>query len=106
MTLQSRTLDITANNMANLDTTGFKVESVMVQTIRRRRKRRARPRQPINYVLDTGTRPQFRPGPLEADGQRRWTWPSTGQGFFTGQTADGPRYTRDGRFTADPTGQR
>ena len=28
-----------------------------------------------------------------------------GQGFFQVQGQDGPRYTRDGRFTTDPTGK-
>ena len=37
MTLQ-RALDITANNIANMDTAGFKAESLMVQNRRRRRR--------------------------------------------------------------------
>jgi flagellar basal-body rod protein FlgF len=102
MTLQ-RALDITANNIANMDTAGFKVESLMVQDDPET-PALAPATQPINYVLDNGVARNFGQGPLEQTANPTDV-AIEGPGFFTVQTASGPRYTRDGRFTVDPTGK-
>ncbi len=102
MTLQ-RSLDITANNIANLDTAGFKVESLMVQDDPQS-PALAPATQPINYVLDNGVARNFGQGSLDQTGNP-FDVAIEGSGFFTLQTANGPRYTRDGRFTSDPTGK-
>jgi flagellar basal-body rod protein FlgF len=102
MTLQ-RSLDITANNIANLDTAGFKVESLMVQDDPET-PALAPATQPINYVLDHGVARNFGQGQLEQTGNQ-FDLAIEGSGFFTVSTAAGPRYTRDGRFTLDPTGK-
>jgi len=102
MTLQ-RALDVTANNIANLDTAGFKVESLMVQTDAET-PALAPATQPINYVLDKGLARNFGQGPLEQTGAQT-DLAIEGPGFFTIQTADGVRYTRDGRFSLDATGK-
>jgi flagellar basal-body rod protein FlgF len=101
MTLR-RQLDIAANNMANVDTVGFKVESLMLQ---------AAPMQanvpgvkglmsPVRYVVDDGVGRDFGQGGLEQT-SNTYDLGLEGDGFFTIQTANGPRYTRDGRFTVD-----
>lgn len=102
MTLQ-RALDVAANNLANVDTVGFKVEEVMVGT------EQATPRntprsQPINFVLDKGVARNFGQGSLDTTGNP-YDVGIDGDAFFTVSTADGPRYTRDGRFTVDASGQ-
>jgi len=102
VTLQ-RALDITANNIANVDTAGFKVESLMVQDDPET-PASAPSTQPINYVLDHGLARNFGQGALEATGSP-FDVAIEGAGFFTIQTANGPRYTRDGRFTIDATGK-
>ena len=102
MTLQ-RSLDITANNIANMDTAGFKAETLMVQTDAQA-PTLAPATQPINYVIDNGVARNFGQGSLEQTGNPLDV-AIEGSGFFTIQTAAGARYTRDGRFTLDPTGR-
>jgi flagellar basal-body rod protein FlgF len=102
MTLQ-RALDVTANNIANMDTAGFKAESLMVETDAQT-PALAPATQPINYVLDNGVARNFGQGPLEQTGNPLDV-AIEGAGFVTVQTAAGARYTRDGRFTVDPTGR-
>jgi flagellar basal-body rod protein FlgF len=102
MTLR-RELDIIANNIANADTSGFKVEDSMTRT-----EAKAAPRTPqsdaIKFVLDDGVARDFGQG-----GMTQTSSPLDlaieGKGFFTIDTPAGPRYTRDGRFTLDAAGQ-
>jgi flagellar basal-body rod protein FlgF len=101
-TLQ-RALEITANNIANADTAGFKLESLLVQT------EPATPPSvpgaaPIAYVLDHGVQRDFTQGELERTGNA-YDLAVDGQGFFQIQTAAGLRYTRDGRFGVDGQNQ-
>jgi flagellar basal-body rod protein FlgF len=102
MTLR-RELDIIANNIANADTTGFKVEDSLTRT-EPKAAPRTRQSDAIKFVLDDGVARDFSQG-----GMSQTTSPFDlgieGQGFFTIDTPAGPRYTRDGRFTLDPTGQ-
>ena len=98
MTLR-RALDITANNVANSDTAGFKVEEQMLQTDAMA-PRRIAGQGPVSYVLDNGVTRDFREGSLERTGNA-YDVAIDGGGFFTVRTAAGPRYTRDGRFSVD-----
>jgi flagellar basal-body rod protein FlgF len=102
MVLQ-RALEVTANNIANMDTAGFKVEQLMVQTDPATPDN-APATEPIKYVLDHGLARNFGQGSMEETGNQT-DLAIEGPGFFTVQTASGPRYTRDGRFTLDPTGK-
>ena len=63
MTLR-RELDIVANNIANADTTGFKVESLMVETAPRAPAMTQGGSNPIKFVLDSGVARDFSPGAL------------------------------------------
>jgi flagellar basal-body rod protein FlgF len=99
-----RALDIAANNIANQDTVGFKVEELMNQTDPISPPRSASNLSPVNYVLDTGVARDFGQGELSQTGNPL-DLALQGPGFFTVQTANGPRYTRDGRFTLDPQNQ-
>lgn len=100
-TLQ-RALDIVANNIANADTAGFKLEQLMVQA------EDATPPAPdapsIAYVLDRGLVRDFSPGALEATGGA-FDVAIDGDGFLQVQTAEGVRYTRDGRLAVNAKNQ-
>ncbi|HEY8616900.1 flagellar basal-body rod protein FlgF [Phenylobacterium sp.] len=99
-----RELDIIANNIANADTAGFKVESLL---------QRAEPKapaftlqgpKPVKFVVADGVARDFGQGAL-----RKTDAPLDiaieGQGFFRVQSAEGERYTRDGRFRTDELGR-
>lgn len=105
MTLE-REMDVIANNVANVDTTGFKLESLMVETDTEHL-----PVDPtnvnlpnINFSLDAGVVRNFTQGALKQTGNPL-AMAIDGQGFFTVMTPQGPRYTRDGRFEMDAQGR-
>lgn len=98
-----RQMEVAANNMANVNTTGFKAEAVLFEPFERRpAQTRERPRD-IAFVRDASIARDFRPGSLQQTGNP-FDLALTGPGFFTVQTAEGPAYTRDGRFQPDATG--
>lgn len=99
MTLQ-RQLDLAANNLANIDTAGFKLEQLMLQSDPLRPQAGGSRLDPIRYVIDDGVARSFAPGALDAT-QRQLDFAVEGDGFFQVRTAQGVRYTRDGRFTLD-----
>ena len=105
MTLQ-RQLDVAANNLANLDTAGFKVEhlSVVDDPIAAPGVSAGLGANPIQYVLDQGATRDFSQGAIEQTGAP-FDVAIEGAGFFSVQTAAGVRYTRDGRFTTDSSNQ-
>jgi flagellar basal-body rod protein FlgF len=99
-----RELDIVANNIANADTTGFKVESLMQSA------RPAAPAftlqgpRPVKFVGEDGVARDFGQGGLRQTGAA-FDFAIEGRGFFQVSTPDGPRYTRDGGFRMDDTGK-
>lgn len=99
LTLQ-RQLDVAANNLANLDTAGFKVEQLMLQSDPLRPAQGRSRLDPIRYVIDDGVARSFAPGAVEKTGSPL-DLAIDGGGFFQVRTADGVRYTRDGRFSLD-----
>jgi len=105
MTLR-RELDVVANNIANADTNGFKVEQLLVGTEVGDRARNAFIRPGVSFVLDNGVGRDFSAGALSQTG-RTLDFAIEGDGaFFKLQDgAGGEAYTRDGAFTLDPTGQ-
>ena len=105
MTLQ-REMDVIANNVANVDSAGFKVESLMVQTDTEHL-----PVDPansalpnVNFALDAGVVRDFGQGALKETGGTL-NLAVEGEGFFKIMTPAGERYTRDGRFTMDAQGR-
>ncbi len=102
MTLR-RELDIAANNIANANTTGFKVEDLMVHTEQARPAKTLDGSSPVKFVLDSGVARNFTQGALTKTGGD-FDLAIEGQAFFKIQTASGERYTRDGRFTTSPEG--
>jgi flagellar basal-body rod protein FlgF len=103
--LLERELDITANNLANADTVGFKFESLMnapdqVTTPSTGGKGGTQ----VTFVTSDGVARDYTQGGLTQTGAPLDV-AINGKGFFTVNTARGPRYTRDGRFMLDPTGK-
>ncbi|MDP3174682.1 MAG: flagellar basal-body rod protein FlgF [Phenylobacterium sp.] len=102
--LLRRELDITANNIANMDTTGFKVESLMAKTEPRAPAVTAQGPRPVKFVMAHGVARDFTQGSLRQTGGS-FDLAIEGKGFFKISTADGERYTRDGRFMLDDRGR-
>ena len=103
MTLR-RELDIEANNIANANTTGFKVEQLMVGTEVGQGARNDAVRPGVSFVLDRGVGRDYGQGALSQTA-RTLDFAIEGEGaFFTVQDGDGEAYTRDGAFTISPAG--
>jgi flagellar basal-body rod protein FlgF len=106
-TVLERQLDVVANNIANVDTTGFKADQSLFQEYlspgahednfmgRDRRE---------SYVQDRGTYRDFSQGPIEQT-KNPMDVAIQGNGFLVVQTAAGERYTRDGGLTLNTQGQ-
>ena len=104
MTLR-RELDVVANNIANADTTGFKVEQLLVGTEVGERARNDAVRPSVSFVLDKGVGRDFGQGALKQTG-RDLDFGIDGEGaFFTVNDGVGEAYTRDGAFALDPEGR-
>jgi len=99
-----RQMDIVANNIANQDTTGFKVENLIVQEYPKAPAATEGGPKPLKFVYDLGVSRDFNAGTMQKTGNPL-DMAVEGDAFFTINTPDGPRYTRDGRFTLDPTGR-
>jgi flagellar basal-body rod protein FlgF len=99
-----RELEVVANNVANADTAGFKVESVISQTDPHQVTVKNMAPTKVLYALDTGLARDFGQGSLSQTGAPLDV-AIQGDGFFQVNTQNGPRYTRDGRFTANQQGQ-
>jgi flagellar basal-body rod protein FlgF len=99
-----RELDVAASNIANSDTTAFKVESLMTSPDPETPPGVIGYRRPIQYAIDHGMARDFSQGKLTQTGAPL-DLAIEGQAFFTISTANGDRYTRDGRFTVDPQGR-
>ena len=99
-----REMEIIANNIANMDTTGFKVESMMQRTNPAEPAVTLGGPRPVKFVAPDGVARDFGQGVLTKTGGEM-DMAIEGKGFFQVQTPQGPRYTRDGRFTTDPTGK-
>jgi flagellar basal-body rod protein FlgF len=99
-----REMDIVANNIANADTSGFKVESLMTKEQPGPPAFTLQGPKPVKFVAADGVARDFGQG-----GLRRTDAPLDlaieGQGFFKVTTKDGDRYTRDGRFRTDDLGR-
>ena len=103
MTLR-RELDVLSNNIANADTAGFKVESLMVETEARNLPAEAGGRAPVKFALDSGVARDFGQGALKQT-MAPLDLAIEGQGFFQVAAPEGTRFTRDGRFGMDAQGR-
>ena len=99
-----REMDIIANNIANADTAGFKVESLMTRDDPQAPAFTLGGPKPVKFVVADGVARDFAQGALrKTDGP--FDMAIEGQGFFRVQSAEGERFTRDGRFRTDEIGR-
>jgi flagellar basal-body rod protein FlgF len=102
--LLQRELDVVANNLANVDTNGFKVESLMSATDVETPARTIGVTQPVQFAVANGVARDFTQGPMQTTGAPL-DLAIAGDGFFQVQTASGVQYTRDGRFATNSQSQ-
>ncbi|MDI7773799.1 flagellar basal-body rod protein FlgF [Asticcacaulis sp. EMRT-3] len=103
MTLQ-RELDISANNLANMNTTGYKFEELLVNTQAGAPAYDSPIRTPANFAYDSGVGRDFSQGALNQTGAPL-DLALSGEGtFFVVGGPKGNAYTRDGAFSLDSTG--
>jgi flagellar basal-body rod protein FlgF len=103
----SHELDIVANNIANINTTGYRADNATFQAflmpVAREDAFTGNDRQ-ISFVEDRASWINFAPGALERTGNPLDV-AIKGNAYFVVQTQRGQRYTRDGAFSIGPTGQ-
>ena len=116
MQSQQTNLDVIANNLANVNTTGFKKSKAEFQDLLYQNTRTAGSETGAGNQLPTGvqighgsklvaTSKVFTTGELTQT-QAEWDIAINGDGFFEVQTPGGEKaYTRDGSFKVGPTGQ-
>jgi flagellar basal-body rod protein FlgG len=103
-------LDVTSNNLANLNTTGFKTSSVGFQDLLSAAVQGTGPSAPSGLQVGRGvavadTNKSFAQGPLQDTG-RPLDVAIQGNGFFQVTRPDGSTaYTRDGAFRVDASGR-
>jgi flagellar basal-body rod protein FlgF len=100
----SRELDVVANNIANLNTTGYKADGSLFAEYLSSNARAAQTRSPVSFVQDSGVWHDMSQGALERTGNPL-DIAVEGQGFLVVQTARGERYTRNGALQINATGQ-
>jgi len=100
---QQRSLDITANNVANANTVGFRADRVAFdEALATAGARTAQPAS-LRYVVADRITTDTSPGALQTTGNP-YDLALDGDGFFTLATPQGERYTRAGSFTPGPDG--
>ena len=105
MLAQQRNVEVVSNNLANMNTSGFKSEKMMfVEHLVRSKNIESALGEKNAYVRDIATRRDFSEGSLEATGNPL-DFGMSGDGFFTIQTEFGNQYTRNGHFQLDQDGQ-
>ena len=100
-----RQMDIVAHNIANMNTTAFKAEKMMfiAHVVKSKGGERIFGDR-ITYVRDIATVRDVSEGSLVKTGNQL-DLAIRGQGYFVVETEFGERYTRNGRFRLDDTGQ-
>lgn len=101
-----RKLDTIANNIANMNTTGFKGEEMMfVEHLQRNQSADSfHGERRLSFVRDIATYNDLSEGAFKKTGNPL-DLALHGDGYFTIRTAAGERYTRNGTFTIDNAGQ-
>lgn len=106
-TVLERQLDVVANNIANVNTAGFKSDQSLFEEYLRSRAHEDNFKpsdRRVSYVQDRGTYRDFAQGPAEQT-RNPLDVAITGNGFLVVQTAAGERYTRDGGLQMNNLGQ-
>jgi flagellar basal-body rod protein FlgF len=102
-----RQMDVVANNVANVNTNGFKADKSLFEEYLRTGAHEDNfvgSDRAVSYVLDSGTFKDFTQGPTEQT-KNPLDLAIDGAGFLVVQTAAGERYTRDGGLQINNQGQ-
>jgi flagellar basal-body rod protein FlgF len=103
----AREMDVVANNIANLNTTGFKSDNSMFEQflmpVARENRFNMQDRQ-VGFVNDRGTWHDFTQGPVQQTGNPLDV-AIDGNAFLVVQTPAGERYTRNGAMQINAQGQ-
>ena len=102
-----RQLDVVANNVANVNTTGYKADSSLFEEYLNSGAHEdnfAGPDRRVSYVQDRATFRDFSQGPAEQT-KNPLDVAIDGGGFLVVQTGGGERYTRDGGLQLNNNGQ-
>lgn len=103
-----RTMETVANNVANMNTTGFKRSSPVFQeylvNVQRTNEDGATEREPLSFVRDVVSMTDMSNGELVTTGNTL-DLAIEGDGYFTVSTPAGDRFTRNGNFGRDDTGR-
>lgn len=99
-----RSIDAIAQNVANMNTTGYKSQHIRFREYIENLEPDAKTGRKVDFVIDQGMVPNFQQGGFEATGNT-FDLALKGNGFFAVQTQTGERYTRNGNFTLDVNGQ-
>lgn len=101
-----RQMDVVANNLANLNTTGFKGEKILFEQYLMpvaEDRDFTYPDQPLHYVQDWATVHDMANGPISLTGNPLDV-ALNGEGFLTVMTPAGERYTRNGSLQINSQG--
>jgi len=96
----TRAMDVVANNVANSNTSGFKRQEVLFETM----VSRPTNKDEILFGTDRGTLRDISPGPLLMTGNPLDV-AIQGPGYLQIQTQGGTRYTRNGTFVLNSEGE-
>ncbi len=104
MVTRMNQMDVVANNLANINTTGFKRDELFWNELEKRIKvRQFNKFEGAAHIPATGDTIDFSQGSLKSTG-RPFDVAISGDGLFSVQTPRGEAYTRDGRFTLNQDG--
>ena len=98
-----RRMEITANNLANVSTNGFKADSLITEEVTPAPARSEDTPNDVRYVEDLSVARDMRPGEIRSTGEP-FDVAVDGDGFFSVLGPGGPLYTRNGAFTLSGDG--
>ena len=99
-----REMAVIANNLANVNTTGYKTEQLLFEEYMMPNASEASPDDTISFVRDYGMIRDTAPGRIEVS-ENPLDIAITGEGYFKVETPEGMRYTRNGAFQLDAQGR-
>ncbi|MBX3511888.1 MAG: flagellar basal-body rod protein FlgF [Hyphomonadaceae bacterium] len=99
-----RRMDVTANNLANVATTGFRADALVFEEMNTTNAHAEDSPRDIRFVRDVTLMRDMRQGPIAMTGNPLDV-AIEGDGFFMIQGPNGPLYTRDGAFTLTGEGR-
>ncbi len=100
----AREMDVVANNIANLNTTGYKADGSIFEEYLATAARADQTGSRVSFVQDRGIWHDMSQGPIERTGNPL-DIAVDGTGFLAVQTPRGERYTRNGSLQINATGQ-